>query len=90
MGQEQRHGRPREHALRGSAKNELPYPRMPVRAHDQKIGISIRHMGFEYLADPATFGIDFIEDHFDAVSGQMLRKLHARVPRVDRLFHLPR
>src|SRR6476646_12304977 len=45
MGQEQRHGRPREHALGGPAKNELPYPGMPVRAHDQKIGTAIRHMG---------------------------------------------
>src|SRR4051794_22731476 len=86
MGQEQRHGRPREHALGGSAKNELPDPGMPVRPHDQKIGIPIRHMGFEYLTDPATFGIDFVEDHLDTVSGQMLRKLDARVPRVDRLF----
>ena len=60
---------------------------MPVRAHDQKIGISIRHMGFKYLADPATFGIDFI-CRITSIPclGQMLRKLHARVPRVDRLF----
>ena len=76
MGQEQRHGRPREHALRGSAKNEFPYPGMPVRTHDQKIGIAICDMGFKYLTNPATFGIDFIEDDLDAVSGEMLRQLH--------------
>jgi hypothetical protein len=76
MGQEQRHGRPCEHALGGSAKNELPDPGMPVRAHDQKIGIPIRHMGLKHLPDPATFGVDFIEDDFDAVSGQMFRQLH--------------
>ena len=76
MGQEQRHGWPCEHALGGSAEDELPYPGVAVRAHNQKIGIAICDMGFKYLTNPATFGIDFIEDDVDAVSGKMLRQLH--------------
>ena len=76
MGQEQRHGWPCEHALGGASKDELPYPGVAVRAHDQKIGIAICHMGFKYLPNLATFGIDFIEDDVDAVSGKMLRQLH--------------
>jgi len=69
MGHEKRDRRTREHALGGSSQDKFPDAGVPVCTHDQKIGISIRHMSFKYLTDPATFCVDFVEDHLDTVSG---------------------
>ena len=68
MGQEERHGWPREHALSGSSKDKFPDSGVPVRAHYQKIGISIRYMSLKHLTNLTTFSIDFIEDHLETVS----------------------
>jgi hypothetical protein len=61
-------------------------PRVAVRAHHQKIGVPIRHVSFKHVADAASFGIDFVEDHVDTVSRQVLGKLRTRPPGVDSLF----
>jgi hypothetical protein len=42
-------------------------------------------VSFKHVANPASFGIDFVEHHIDAMSRQVLRKLRTRPPGVDRL-----
>ena len=84
--QENRYGWTRKHPLRGSSKDKFSDPRVPIRAHDQKIGIPIRHMSFKNVTNATSFGIDFVEYYIDAMSRQVLRKLRTRPPGVDSLF----
>jgi hypothetical protein len=43
-------------------------PRVPVRPHDQNIGVPISHMRFKHITDAASFGVDFVEHHVDTMS----------------------
>jgi hypothetical protein len=84
--QENRHRRTRKHPLGGSSKDKFSDPRVPVRAHYQKIGIPIGHMRFKHITNATPLGIDLVEDHIDTMSRQVLRKLRTRPPGIDSLF----
>ena len=84
--QENRQGRTCKHPLGGSSEDKFSNPRVPIRAHDQKIGIPVCHMSFKHVTNAASFGLYFVDHHIDAMSRQVFRKLRTRPPGVDSLF----
>src|SRR5215472_11238469 len=80
MREQGRHGRTCKYPLGGSSKDKFSDSRVPIRPHDQQIGVAIRHMSFKHVTNATSLGIDFVEYHLDAMSRQVLRKLRTGPP----------